>query len=195
MSACSVRNAMEGAPIAACREHGAAYGLLAAGTNLPFAVLEQARARPSLGVRAHHDAAERGPADLGESGRGKHALRADVNGRILYRWHWHRDESPRVPNTAWRSPQLASSAPTILSSSVIATPARSWQLEPLSPTDYASAMAATPAATAAAPAQRAGGTHSLEVSAARAAARTTLDSRTAATGAASARASAASVSP
>jgi hypothetical protein len=39
---------------------------------------------------------------------------------VLNLWHWHLDGSPPVPNTAWRSSQLASLAGTIVTSGVIA---------------------------------------------------------------------------
>jgi hypothetical protein len=42
--------------------------------------------------------------------------------RILYPWHWHLDVSPRVPNTAWRSSELAWFAGTILTWDMAAPP-------------------------------------------------------------------------
>ena len=68
------------------------------------------RARPGMaavGLRAEPEGellgADRGPG---------------LAGRILYRWQEHRDGSPRVPNTARSSSQLASLAGTILTRSL-----------------------------------------------------------------------------
>ena len=48
---------------------------------------------------------------MARSSAGK--LLNDSFGASLKRWHWQTAASPRVPNTAWMSSQLASLAGTI----------------------------------------------------------------------------------